>query len=523
LRYTRPGTSRPQISQVTRRRFLVAGVSAAISGIALAKGSAVVRAGSGRPGTDLAGEPLMEPPIRSSSGGLLQTSLEARTVSHQVGGRNVLSNVYERMFPAPTLHVRPGDTVKLHLSNQLEDITNLHLHGFHVSPSGNSDNVLLHIHPGESFDYEYHIPADHPAGLYWYHPHFHGLTTPQVFGGMAGAIIVEGDIDQIPGIEGARERLLLLHAIQLKGDSPIAFFDRNQVNFLRTVNGQLNPTFTIQPGETQRLRIANVSDSTWFWLKLDGHRMHQIAKDGNTYKRLVPRDDILIAPAERVEVLIQGGAPGSYSLRSLPFDQGFAVLPETVLATMVSQGSPVASAPLPSSLIPFNDLSKATVDRRRVITWQVLPRDDPQRANFLINNKLFDEDRVDIIPLLNSTEEWVLQNPSNVFHPFHIHINPFQTISVNGKPVDANSYEDTVSIPPRGEVVIRTRFLDFTGKFVFHCHILPHEDGGMMSVVDVVAPNDPLASTAVNAEGTNAQLLNSLRGNLFTCPVASSS
>jgi FtsP/CotA-like multicopper oxidase with cupredoxin domain len=424
------------------------------------------------------------------------------------------------MFPSPTFRVRPGDTIKLHFSNQLNELTNLHMHGFHVSPSGNSDNIFLHVQPGDTYDYEYRLPTDHPSGLYWYHPHFHGLTTTQLFGGMAGAIIVEGEQDQIPGIAGARERLLLLHATQLVADgTPITFFNRNQVAYMRTVNGQINPTFSIRPGETQRLRIGNISDSTWFWLQLDGHNLNQIAKDGNPFASLVTQDKILVGPAERIEVLIQGGDPGSYSLRSLPFDQGFAVLPEVVLATMVSQREPVAPRPLPTSLVPFKDLRQVAIDRRREFSFTVLPRDDPQRANFLINNKLFDENRVDVVPVLGATEEWVLKNPSNVFHPFHIHINPFQVISVNGSPIDAHSYEDTVTIPPRGEVVIRTQFLDFTGRFVFHCHILPHEDGGMMSVVDVVSPDDPLPPISLDANASGIQPLSQYGRQQFSCPI----
>ena len=285
-------------SRLGRRRFFALGASAAASAAVFLGGAGIVLGGTTRPGSEFAGQPLVEPPVRSSRSGLLQTALEARTVNHQIAGRTALSNVYEGMFPGPTVQIHSGDTLKIHLSNQLDAITNLHVHGLHVSPSGNSDNVLLHIHPGETFDYQYDVPADHPAGLFWYHPHFHTLTTPQVFGGMAGAIVIEGDLDRIPGIAGVRERLLLLHAIQLTNDNSLtAFFDRNQINFLRTVNGQINPTFTIQPGETQRLRIGNVSDSTWFRLKLEGHQLHQIAKDGNTYNRLVSRDEILLAPA----------------------------------------------------------------------------------------------------------------------------------------------------------------------------------------------------------------------------------
>jgi suppressor of ftsI len=504
----------------SRRGFITLAAGMLAGAVAFGRWPARVSGGTAGGVSDT----LREPPVRTSSNGLLQTSLEASVVPHEIGGRTALSNVYERMFPSPTLRVHPGDTIKLHFSNQLNELTNLHMHGLHVSPSGNSDNIFLHIQPGDTYDYEYHLPDDHPSGLYWYHPHFHTLTTTQLFGGMAGAIIIEGPLDHVPGIADARERLLLLHATQLVADgTPIAFFDRNQVAYLRTVNGQLNPTFTIRPGETQRLRIGNISDSTWFWLQLDGHKLHQIAKDGNTFSSLVTQDKILIGPAERIEVLIQGGGPGSYALRTLPFDQGFAVLPEAVMATMVSQGDPLSPRPLPTALLLFKDLRNVPVDRRREFSFTVLPRDDPQRANFLINNKLFDENRVDVVPVLGATEEWVLKNPSNVFHPFHIHINPFQVMSVNGNPVDAHSYEDTVTIAPRGEVVIRTQFLDFTGRFVFHCHILPHEDGGMMSVVDVVSPDDPLPPVTLDANASGLQTLSQYGRQQFSCPIGPAS
>jgi FtsP/CotA-like multicopper oxidase with cupredoxin domain len=507
--------------RITRRGFLALSAGAATAGLTLARLPAIARALPSRLSADSTGDTLIEPPVRASKDGLLQTGLQAKVVQHQMAGQTITSNVYEGMFPAPTLKMRPGDTIKIRLDNQLDQLTNLHLHGFHVSPSGNSDNIFLHIQPGQIFDYEYHVPADHPAGLYWYHPHFHTLTTVQVFGGMAGAIIIDGGLDEIPGIAGARDRLLLLHATQIQSSGiPTEFFNRNQVSYLRTVNGQINPTFTIRPGELQRLRIGNISDGTWFRLKLDGHQMIQIAKDGNPYDVPVPRDEILMAPAERIEVMVRGGAPGSYALRTLPFDQGFAVNPDVVLATMVSQGDPVTPVELPAKLIPLKDLRTVQVDRRREISFQVLPRDDPQRSNFLINSQLFDENRVDFVPLLNATEEWVLKNPSNVFHPFHIHINPFQVISINGQPVDSHSYEDTVTVPWRGEVVMRTQFLDYTGRFVFHCHILPHEDGGMMSVVEVVSPDDPLPPVTLDADVTKLQVVSG-SGQQFTCPLIS--
>jgi FtsP/CotA-like multicopper oxidase with cupredoxin domain len=187
--------------------------------------------------------------------------------------------------------------------------------------------------------------------------------------------------------------------------------------------------------------------------------------------------------------LVQAGAAGRYAFRTLEFDAGFSRMPDTVLATMVSDGPAQALQPLPDRLLPFVDLRPLPVDNRRVITFQVLPLDRfapvIPMATFLVDNKEFDMDRVDQVMRLGSTEEWVVRNASNVWHPFHIHINDFQVTQVNGRPVPVRGFKDTFPVAPFGEFTMRSRFLDFDGKFVFHCHILQHEDGGMMQVVEV--------------------------------------
>jgi FtsP/CotA-like multicopper oxidase with cupredoxin domain len=156
---------------------------------------------------------------------------------------------------------------------------------------------------------------------------------------------------------------------------------------------------------------------------------------------------------------------------------------------MTVAGAAQAPQPLPTRLLPFLDLRSVPIDHRRTVTLQSLPldRNAPEipMATFMINSRQFAADRVDQTMRLNTTEEWVVRNASDNWHPFHIHVNPFQVVAVNGRAVAPRSYQDTVPVPPLGEVVLRTQFLDFTGRFVFHCHILQHEDGGMMSVVEV--------------------------------------
>ncbi len=525
-RAERTPRSRPTHHVIGRRGFgkLVAGAGVAAFGMA-GRGLILPWFDFGRAA---AAEELAEPEVRTSRDGLLDTTLTCRVMPVPVAGQTAVMNVYEGSLPGPTLRVRPGDRLRINLVNKLGDVppglppgspficspvsptghalgehattcdTNLHVHGMHVSPEGNSDNIFLTVKSGESFQYEYQIPSNHPAGLYWYHPHQHGTVTNQVFGGLAGPIVVEGDLDEVPGVAGIPERTLVLQATQLFPDGGGAQNIANVPgpptdgpvrlkNYVRLVNGQLNPTMTIRPGETQRWRMLNASSNVTFLLHLDGHQLHQISKDGNTLNETWTRDAIVLAPGERAEVLVQAGAKGTYAFRTLPISVGINTNQDTVLATVVVDGSPVTPEPLPTALLPLEDLSTVAIDRRREITFQFSPPIGPHNAVFWIDHHQFSGDRDDQVVQLGATEEWVIRNASMSWHPFHIHINDYQVVAVNGKPVPVRYSEDTTGVPPFGEITMRTRFLDFPGRWVYHCHILLHEDNGMMGTVRALA------------------------------------
>lgn len=474
-----------------------------------------------------AAEELAQPEVRSSQQGLLDTSLTCRVKSVPLAGKTPIMAMYESSVPGPTLRVRPGDTLRINLVNTLDELpaglpldspflcsapdmggmivppagetvcdTNLHLHGLHVSPSGNSDNIFVRVPAGESFQYEYQIPSNHPAGLNWFHPHLHGSVTSQVFGGMAGALIVEGEIDELPGIAGVPERVLILQATQLYPDGSSVASILNyapptitvqQKDYLRLVNGQLNPTLTLRPGETERWRILNATANVTYLLHLDGHQLHQIGKDGNPLNETWPRDMIRLSPGERAEVLVQAGEAGTYKLRTGPVATGFTTQVGATLATLVVDGKAMAPQPLPKTLLPLADLSDDTIAEHRRITFQFGTPINPPDTVFWINHQVFDGNRDDQVVRLNTTDEWVVRNASSTWHPFHIHINPYQVIAVNGQPVPVRSYEDTTDVPPFGEITLRTRYLDFEGRWVYHCHILLHEDHGMMGTVRALA------------------------------------
>ena len=488
---TSPGAGGRPRKALNRRHFVgAAGAALAAGGIGMAglqsissagtapgAGTPVPHHGAGvaTPVANLAGTPeaadgFIEPPVLASQDGFLAVTLRAAPDPARGAGRLA----YEQSLPGPTIRVRPGDQLKVALVNALDDgMTNLHVHGMHVSPKDNGDNVFIHVDRGQTFDYAYDIPLDHPPGFYWYHPHAHGMSSAQVSAGLAGAIVVTGGLDDLPAIAGVKERLLVLQGPFLDAGGTLQYL----------VNGQINPKIDIRPGETQRWRIVNVSANGFFNLQLAKHQFNQIATDGNPLPELTSTNIMLLGPGERVEVLVQGSAAGIYELRSIAWavDVPSQAQSEFLVATMVSSGEAVEPMELPTTLIDREDFSTSPIDGQRVITFQ----ENAAAPNFAIDGKAFVEDRVDQTVLLGTLEEWVIRNDSPEWHPFHIHVNDFQVMSINGNAV-RRSYEDTTPIPPRGEIVIRTRFTDFTGKFVYHCHILGHEDAGMMGVVEVV-------------------------------------
>jgi FtsP/CotA-like multicopper oxidase with cupredoxin domain len=483
-----PLTTAKRADRLSRRRIL--GGAMATAGLAaLGHGSGRAWSAARQPGQPVSaptGAPLVEPPVLRSADGRLDVALEARYGPAAMGGRTVTTYNFNGAVPGPTLRLQAGETLGITIGNLMNEGTNLHTHGLHVSPAGNSDDVFLHIMPGETFSYEYAIPRDRTSGLSipgfsWYHPHMHGGSEVQVGGGMAGALIVEGALDELPGIQGLPERLLVLQGTEFDAEGVKLPFPTDE-GVRVFVNGQLQPTLAIAPGETQQWRILNASSYLFLTLILDGHQWHQIASDANPLREVWSRDQILLSPGERIEVLVQGGPPGTYALHTLEWTPEFQQQPPLLIATLVSDGPAATPTPLPTTLLPFEDLREAPIDRRRQVIFT--ETFDPFRT--VIDGRVFDPDRVDQTVHLGATEEWRLLNTSSDWHPFHIHVNDFQVIAIEGEPLNAYSWEDTTSIPAFGEIVMRTRLLDFAGKFVYHCHVLSHEDRGMMGVVEVM-------------------------------------
>ena len=513
--------------------------------------------------------------------------LEAKWLEKELDGTRVRLRAFNGTVPGQMITTRPGDTLHLRLVNSLTpydssawngnhnvphalDTTNLHLHGLEVvthlfQPIGTSDATadMIAVRPGESKDYVIKLPDDHPPGLFWYHPHHHGSTVVQAVSGMAGGLIVHGDIDEVPEIKAARDIPLVVQDIGLfpsdqengvysyepkqnaiwntftgqvsmwdpinrtmvvdpslkggftAGDYALRFFLINGEPFFKEVHNSDNPTdptgtqlnvpkIQMRPGEVVRFRLLNANSDLLMPVVVEGHEVHLLALDGVNFPQVrtipvipsngkYPDQQILLAPANRADFLIKAQSrPGTYGI--VQFEQSAQFLHGTAkrIAEIVVSGEPKNMAlpdelPIPTRHYPL--IKPGEVRRRRQIVFSGSP--PPGYMNpivgidFMINNQLYDEEAINQTVDLGSVEEWKIRVPDSTHggtegHPFHVHVNSFEVISVNGRPQPPGTIQDTVWVENNSEVVIRMRFRQWPGKSVYHCHILPHEDTGMM-------------------------------------------
>lgn len=395
------------------------------------------------------GLPFTEPKEFTSQNGVTTAELLSKEAQVDISGASIRGTVYNGAFVGPTLRVAPGETLRVTLQNELEQHTNIHYHGMHVSPSGNSDNIFLMVLPGQTFDYELQIPADHDPGTFWYHSHMHHDSESQVFGGLSGVLIVEGLEQLLPeAYRSITQHVFALKDLQVKDGSIIADNINSDAPSVRTVNGLVDPTLDMRPGETQLWRLANISADIFYDLAFAAQPFIVIAEDGSPVEKPWTAMDLILPPGKRFDVIVTAPATaGSYTLQTLAYDQGGDMYPGDNLVEVNVAGDAVAALPpLTEGLVPDDGLTApdAVVAQTRSFTFS----EDDSANTFFINGQQYDENRVDAAPKLGTIEEWTLTNATSEQHPFHIHINDFKVLSINGVPYQANGEQDTVVLPP---------------------------------------------------------------------------
>ncbi|MGK2933880.1 MAG: multicopper oxidase family protein [Gemmatimonadaceae bacterium] len=406
-------------------------------------------------------------------------------------GTTTEAYAYNGRVPGPTLEVREGDRVVVRFKNDLPEATTVHWHGLHL-PFDADGSPFHPVAPGEEYEYAFTVRPG-SAGTYWYHPHPNHETGIQVARGLYGAVIVRAADDPLPA--SLTEKVLILSDNRFLPDGSLDIpdlhspqwrtdFENGREGDVLLVNGEIMPTLSIRSGEVQRWRVINASAGRYYRLALPGHTLLHVGNDGGLFERPVEVNEILLASAERVELLVRGtGRPGTEAvLQALPYDR---YVPQTrprdwnetreLLKLRYTADPPVQPVPLPETLRPVPALDSASATETRVMVM----------TQGMINGRVMDMNRVDVSASLGATEIWQVENLVGLDHPFHLHGFQFQVLDRDGVPEPYRSWKDVVNVPKHQTVRFIVRYEHYPGKWMFHCHILDHEDHGMMGILEI--------------------------------------
>jgi suppressor of ftsI len=442
--------------------------------------------------------------------------------THPVTGKSEFR--YGDNDTSPVIRVEPGTVLNVEYKNELapqskEDcfghpctqMTNLHFHGLHVSPNAPQDDVLdMMASPGETLHYSVEVPPQQPPGLYWYHTHSHGESYVQDLDGMSGAIIVEGTERYLPEVLHMRERILVLRDLVLPNDAAerktvmasVAMQttqcgsaeERPERAF--TINGVVRPQIDISPGERQFWRIVNASPDLYADLELDSGSFEVVALDGmplayhDPSVRKRSMSHILVPPAGRVEAIVTGPPADSHAaLRTRCFDTGADgdSNPAMILADIVSARPPnlktrsgLGGAPVYITFPPKVLKQVEASEPQFVVNFT------EDKHGFYINGQKFEMNAGPMLTVdIGALHHWRVLNPTREVHPFHIHQVHFLVYAVDNKPVKDPVWLDTVNVSYGSSVDLVMDFTDpiIRGMSLFHCHLLKHEDKGMMAKI----------------------------------------
>src|SRR5216683_1390711 len=460
---------------------------------------------------------------------LLSNPLELRAKHHTLSltlhaaitsdGRN--SFYFNGQPNAPTLRLSPGDQLKITYVNDLPakatetcaitpcmDMTNLHFHGLTVSPDAPQDDVLgMMAMPGQSLRYTVEIPKDHPPGLYWYHTHPHGESHRQVLDGMSGAIVIEGMESYFPPLAGLPERVLVVRGRSI-GNDPVSADLKHRVELssdicgvepeapeeIFTLNGSVRPQIEIATGERQFWRLVNASADRYLDLQLEGQTFEIVAMDGmpialhDSNHRTRSADHVLLPPAGRLEAIVTGPAAGTpRRLVSRCVDTGpdgdpnpAMVLADVVPRAAADSTPKISQSSLKPDLKTLDLAAEEKAPPRFIVTFT------EDKSGFYINREKFALDAAPMVRAkVGAYQHWKIVNATGELHPMHIHQVHFLAYAENGRPIADPVWLDTVNVPYGGSVDVIMDFTDpvIRGMSVFHCHLLNHEDKGMMAKI----------------------------------------
>lgn len=454
--------------------------------------------------------PLLEPAIINGEKVFTLTAASGRT--ELLPGAFSDTAGYNGSYLGPTLRARAGERVRIEVTNRLDETTTVHWHGMHV-PAAMDGGPHQPIAPGATWSPHWTIA--NAAATLWYHPHTLGKTAEQVYSGLAGMFLIDdanSDALGLPSQYGVDDIPLIVQDRNFDTGRQMTYrHDRTQQNFGELgdtilVNGTHAPYLEV-PRTLVRLRILNASNARRYNFGFSDDRpFQQIATDGGLLARPVPRTRMLLSPGERAEILVDmtdasgpvtlmshevpGAARMYHLMRTLTVGdndeyQRFKIL------ELRPTGASTQRSVIPDKLNTITPLRPEDASRTR--TFRITDR-------MSINGKPMDHARIDEVVTKGDTEIWEIDNQEALFyHPFHIHHIQFQILGRNGRPPQdyERGWKDTVHVAPFERVRIIAKFDTYSdghSPYMYHCHILEHEDMGMMGQYMIVEhSSDPVS------------------------------
>lgn len=405
-------------------------------------------------------------------------------VTEVLPGRPTTTWGFSQSVLGPTLRARRGETVSVEVTNTLRETLTVHWHGMHLPPTVDGGPHQL-IAPGTQWNPSWTMRQ--PAATLWYHPHTHGSTAHQAFHGLAGLFLVDdaaGDALDLPHDYGRNDIPLILQDAKFTANGDI---DDGKPKFgnVVTTNGQYRSVLTVAAGLV-RLRIVNAAANRFMNLGFaDNTPFHMIGSDGGLLARPVPLRRLQLTPGERAEVVVSVPMDRDLLLRDFAFPDHDGMVDNNDYAeTRVDDvfdvllvrgtGGPPSQIALPDTLVRLPDIDTTGAPNRIF-----------DLGADVINKATLDMDRIDFTTTVGTPEIWSIHNVDNFIHSFHVHGSHFRVIDVDGRPPpgELSGLKDTVNVPAGHAMRLAVRFDDYSdtvNPYMFHCHVMEHEDEGMM-------------------------------------------
>jgi len=500
------------------RRWLIASLAIVLLipvGVAGAVGLVWARAVTNTIGEVAFERPLAIPPLAGSrvedGTRVFDLRAAAGTTDFEVAGSPTATWGYNGSYLGPTLRAERGERVRINVTNELGETTTTHWHGHHL-PAEMDGGPHQPIEPGQTWSPEWTV--DQPAATTWYHPHLHGTTAEHVYQGLAGMFILddaqsrelglpsEYGVDDVPlivqdkkfGDGGQLERGgSLFSPVGMLGDTILT-------------NGTAGAYLDVTT-ELVRLRLLNASNARLYNFGFsDDREFALIGTDGGLLPAPHRTGRIQLSPGERAEVVVAMRPGEETVLRSYPPEVGgllgrISGAEDSFDVLQLRAADELApSAPVPEKLAPAPDLDPADAQVTRTF----------QMTGSKINGKHMEMGRIDEVVEVGTTELWEVSSADGIMHSFHVHDAQFQVVSVDGgpPPPELSGWKDTIFLPPGRTARLLLRFTDYTDPdrpYMYHCHVLSHEDQGMMGQFVVVEPGQAAGVPSTGGHGAGDQ------------------